>query len=303
MSRPPRALASAAGPADLAAGLMLAAPAAAETGYSDDERTALRAEIRAYLLEHPEVLFEAVAEYRTPQRRGAGRHGRRADRDQRRGYLRGRLFLGRRQPRGRPDPGRIRRLPLRFLPPRLRPCHGLSSRPMAISASWSRNSRSSAHNPRLSSRLAVAVLELGGDAAYAKWCTNGCWRSRRGDGKRDRRAWSVELGIDPETVMDRMAATRSQPVLAENRALAQRLQINGTPSFVLGGPEDAELIRGFLPGRGPARRRRPACATDARPQIITLRIGDFPLAPHARDFARCARSECRGVGRKRQGRA
>jgi protein-disulfide isomerase len=60
-------------------------------------------------------------------------------------------------------------------------------------------------------------------------------------------ALSVELGLDPETVLHRMESDEVTAILAENRALAQRLQINGTPSFVLGGPEDAELIRGFLP--------------------------------------------------------
>jgi protein-disulfide isomerase len=44
-----------------------------------------------------------------------------------------------------------------------------------------------------------------------------------------------------------MGSDEVTTILAENRALAQRLQINGTPTFVLGGPDNAQLIRGFLP--------------------------------------------------------
>lgn len=60
-------------------------------------------------------------------------------------------------------------------------------------------------------------------------------------------AISTDLGLDPAAVIERMGSDEVTAILTENRALAQRLQINGTPSFVLGGPENAEMIRGFLP--------------------------------------------------------
>ena len=58
----------------LALGLSLTgAPLLAQSGTTDapamseTERDALRSEIRAYLLDHPEVIFEAVAEYERRQ--------------------------------------------------------------------------------------------------------------------------------------------------------------------------------------------------------------------------------------------
>lgn len=51
------------------------------------------------------------------------------------------------------------------------------------------------------------------------------------------------LGLDADAIMDGMDAPEVTAELQRNRALGQRLQISGTPSFVVGG----EMLRGFLP--------------------------------------------------------
>ncbi len=248
MFRPSRALASfapfLAAPV-VAATLALASPAAAETGYSDDEREALRSEIRAYLLEHPEVLFEAVAEY---ERRNAVAQ---ADMD---GALieinaedifeDGYSWVG-----GNPD-GDLTLV--EFVDYRCGFCRRAFDHVMDF-VETDGNIRFVVKEfpilgpqSELSSRLAVAVLELGGDAAYAE--VHERLLALESDVTESAIADMVaDLGIDPDEVMERMAADEVTAVLAENRALAQRLQINGTPSFILGGPENAELIRGFVP--------------------------------------------------------
>jgi protein-disulfide isomerase len=243
MSRPPRALPLLA--PLLAAGLMLTAPAAAEPAFSDDERTALRAEIRAYLLEHPEVLFEAVAEF---ERRNAAAQ---ADMDfalieinAEDIFEDGHSWIG-----GNPE-GDLTLV--EFVDYRCGFCRRAFDHVMDFVETDGEIRFVVKEFPilgpqsELSSRLAVAVLELGGDAAY-EMAHERLLRLEGDVTETVIGALSVELGLDPETVLHRMESDEVTAILAENRALAQRLQINGTPSFVLGGPEDAELIRGFLP--------------------------------------------------------
>lgn len=50
------------------------------------------------------------------------------------------------------------------------------------------------------------------------------------------------LGLPTADILSHMDAPEVTKVLAETRALAQRLQISGTPSFVLG----REMLRGYL---------------------------------------------------------
>jgi len=97
------------------------------------------------------------------------------------------------------------------------------------------------------SRFAVAVLQLGtSDQYFAAHERLMAWDGDATDSALG--ALAVELGLEAEAVLARMRASEVSAVLAENRALAQRLQISGTPSFVIGIPDGSgELLRGFLP--------------------------------------------------------
>jgi protein-disulfide isomerase len=229
----------------LAAGLALAAPAAAETAYTDEERTALRSEIRAYLLEHPEVLFEAVAEF---ERRNAMAQ---ADMDDALIELNaedifadGHSWVG-----GNPD-GDITLV--EFVDYRCGFCRRAHEHVVDF-VEGDGNVRFVVKEfpilgpqSEMSSRLAIAVLHLGGDDAYETVHE----RLLTIEGDLDETligGIASELDLDPAAVMERMGSDEVTAILMENRALAQRLQINGTPTFVLGTPEDAQLIRGFVP--------------------------------------------------------
>ncbi|MEE9389284.1 MAG: DsbA family protein [Paracoccaceae bacterium] len=52
-----------------------------------------------------------------------------------------------------------------------------------------------------------------------------------------------ELNLETATIMGAMQSDNVSNVIAENRALAVRLQINGTPAFIMGN----QLMRGYVP--------------------------------------------------------
>ena len=54
---------------------------------------------------------------------------------------------------------------------------------------------------------------------------------------------AADLGLDPAPVMARMAGPEVQAVIAANHALATTMEVNGTPTFVVGDT----LLRGYLP--------------------------------------------------------
>jgi len=235
----------------LIAALVFAAPLAAQTGafsepMDDADRAALRAEIRAYLMDHPEVIFEAVAEY---ERRTMAQQGDmdatlieiNADDI----YRDTHSWVG-----GNPD-GDITLV--EFMDYRCSFCRRAFPQMMDFTGADGNVRLVIKELPILGpqsevmSRFAVAVLQLGGDAPYfAAHERLMNWDSDVSDSAMG--ALAVELGLDAEMVLARMRSTEVTEVLAENRALAQRLQISGTPSFVMGGPGDrSELLRGFLP--------------------------------------------------------
>ena len=57
------------------------------------------------------------------------------------------------------------------------------------------------------------------------------------------RRLAESLGLDADAVIARMEADEITQQISQTRALAQELQINGTPSFIMGG----QMIRGYLP--------------------------------------------------------
>ncbi len=83
-----------------------------------DEREEFREEVRAYLLENPELLNEMVALLEARQREPTATLDRERIAAQARSAVRRRLLLRRRQPRGQRHRRRVPRLPVRLLPPR-----------------------------------------------------------------------------------------------------------------------------------------------------------------------------------------
>lgn len=97
-------------------------------------------------------------------------------------------------------------------------------------------------NSVLSSRFALAAREVAGDDAYE--AAKEALIALNGDlDDTVLRRLADTLGLDADAVIPAMDSADITRQLAETRALAQALQINGTPSFVMGD----QLIRGYVP--------------------------------------------------------
>lgn len=94
----------------------------------------------------------------------------------------------------------------------------------------------------LSSRFAVAVLQLHGDEVYK--AAHDALITFRGDftvPALERLA--EDMGLDAGPLLSRMNDPEVSDILRENRQLAERLRINGTPTFIMGDM----MLRGYLP--------------------------------------------------------
>lgn len=94
----------------------------------------------------------------------------------------------------------------------------------------------------VSSRFAIAVLQLHGADAY-KRAHDGLISLRGEPDDATLSALAGELGLDAAPILARMAAPEVDAVIAANHALGDAMQISGTPTFVVGG----QLLRGYLP--------------------------------------------------------
>lgn len=95
----------------------------------------------------------------------------------------------------------------------------------------------------MASRFAISTLRIAGPDAYQK-VSNGFYESFRGDvTEATLTAYAQELGLDPAPILAGMNAPEVTKVIEANHLLAQRMQISGTPTFVIGD----QLLRGFAP--------------------------------------------------------
>lgn len=97
-------------------------------------------------------------------------------------------------------------------------------------------------NSLVSSRFALAAREIGGDEAYEAAKEALIVLNGEMDDTVLRRLADT-LGLDADAVLGAMDDEGITEQLATTRALAQTLQINGTPSFVMGD----QLVRGYVP--------------------------------------------------------
>lgn len=240
--------------AAFAATLPLAAPLAAQTdlaAMTDTERSALRAEVRAYLMENPEVIFEAVAEFERRNQRAQ------ADMDTALVEINAEDIFrdGHSWVTGNPE-GDITLV--EFMDYRCGYCRRAQPQVMDLLGSDGNIRLVVKEFPILGpqsevmSRFAVSVQQLGGDTPYA--AVHEQLMGWEGDlTEADMRAIAGELGLDAEAVLAGMNSAEVNAILQENYALAQRLQITGTPTFVMGDGSAGELLRGFLPAAEMAR--------------------------------------------------
>ncbi|OAN92245.1 DsbA family protein [Sulfitobacter geojensis] len=225
----------------VAAALALPATAMDLTELSDAERAQFRAEVRAYLMENPEVIMEAVDALREKEANAQAQAdvdlvSVNADAIFDDGYS----WVG-----GNPD-GDITLV--EFLDYRCGYCKKAHDE-VAKLLETDGNIRLIVKEfpilgdqSVLASRFAVAVKQVAGGDSYK--AMNDALMAFRGDvtlASLRRMASTFGLDMDAiEAVMDSDAVTQE---IAQTRALAQRLQITGTPTFVM----KDELLRGYLP--------------------------------------------------------
>ena len=94
----------------------------------------------------------------------------------------------------------------------------------------------------LASRFAIATLQTLGDEAYEQ--IHDALMVFSGDITQTALNRMAEgFGLDAAAIEAQMDSDAVNTVIAENRALAQRLNISGTPSFVM----NDQMLRGYLP--------------------------------------------------------
>lgn len=232
--------------AALCSALALAGPALATdlTEMSDAERDAFRAEVRAYLLENPEVIMEAVQVLE--ERQQAAQEGMdvalvEANRTEI--FNDGFSHVG-----GNPE-GDITLV--EFIDYRCGYCRRAHDEVHELIKTDGNIRFITKEFPILgpesveSSKFAIAVRQVAGDEAYVA-ANDALIRYKGKISTGSLRKLAMGLGVDGDAVIAAMESDEVQQVIADTRALAQRLQINGTPTFVL----ENEMIRGYVPLEG-----------------------------------------------------
>ncbi|WP_375690959.1 DsbA family protein [Pseudooceanicola sp. LIPI14-2-Ac024] len=230
----------------LALALGLAGPALAQSGFdpaqmSDAQREAFRDEVRNYLMEHPEVILEAVNAME--QRQADAKAAQDVDLVQVNAdaiFDDGYSWVG-----GNPD-GDI--TVVEFMDYRCGYCRKAFDEVNELIASDGNIRFVVKEFPILgeasvlSSRFAVAAKQVAGDEAYhAVHDALMGFTGQPNEVELTRLAES--LALDPAPILAAMDSDAVTQELKDTRALAERLQINGTPTFVIGD----QMVRGYVP--------------------------------------------------------
>lgn len=209
---------------------------------TDAERAAFRAEIRAYLMDNPEVIMEAVnlLEQRNADAEAtADLEMVKANADEL--FNDGYSWVG-----GNPD-GDITLV--EFLDYRCGYCRKAMPEVTELLAKDGNIRLIVKEFPILgeasmiSSRFAIAVKQVAGDDAY-KMVHDALMEFTGDPGEVALRRLSDGLGLDSDAILAQMDSAEVSAEIKRTRELAQRLKISGTPTFVL----HDEMLRGFLPG-------------------------------------------------------
>lgn len=205
------------------------------------ERDAFGAEVRAYLLAHPEVLIEVMDELKAREQAAADQlDGQLVETHKAAIFDDGTSWVG-----GNPE-GDV--TVVEFMDYRCGYCRKAFDEVEELVKSDGNIRFVVKEFPILgeesviSARFAVAVLQLGGPEAYKK--AHDALITLRGSP--DEAALSqmaADLGLEAPAVLARMQSDEVTAVIAANHALAEELQISGTPTFVLGG----RMLRGYVP--------------------------------------------------------
>ena len=94
----------------------------------------------------------------------------------------------------------------------------------------------------LSAQFAIALKQLHGDDAYGK--AHDALIALRGEPTIETLTrLAGDLGFEPQPILDRMTTPEVMAVIQENYALAEMMDITGTPAFIMGDG----VMRGYAP--------------------------------------------------------
>lgn len=224
---------------------LLATPAAAgPEAMTEAERLAFRAEIRAYLLENPEVLTEAIEVLN--QRQEAASLARDAEMLKANAAA---IFSDAASWTGGNPEGDV--TVVEFTDYRCGYCRKAHDEVAELVASDGNIRFIIKEFPILgedsltSSRFAIAVLQLHGPAPY-KAVHDALITLRGTPGPETLAALSRKMNLDPAPILARMDSEEVSAVIAANHALAQTMEISGTPTFVI----NDTMLRGYVPLEG-----------------------------------------------------
>jgi protein-disulfide isomerase len=211
------------------------------TPMTEAERANFGAEVRAYLLENPEVIIEAVnlLEQRQAVTEAAQDEALVADNLEEL-HNDGYSWVG-----GNPD-GDITLV--EFMDYRCGYCRRAAPEVAQLLAADGNIKLIIKEFPILgeesvfASRFAIATRLVAGNDAY-KQVHDALIEFGGTPNDVTLRRLSEGLGLDADAILAAMDAPEINQELAQNRALAQRMKISGTPTFVL----QDELLRGYLP--------------------------------------------------------
>ncbi|MEM5541990.1 DsbA family protein [Sulfitobacter sp. AS92] len=226
-----------------ASALALAAPAGAMdlTELTDAERAQFRAEVRAYLMENPEVILQAVEQMQNNQAQAQMQAdfdlvSANADAIFDDGYS----WVG-----GNPD-GDITLV--EFLDYRCGYCkraHGEVAKLLETDGNIKlivKEFPILGEQSMLASRFAVATKQVAGGDAYKQ--LNDALMAFNGEVSMPAlRRLGESFDLDVAAIEAEMGSDEVAQEIATTRALAEKLQITGTPTFVM----QDEMLRGYLP--------------------------------------------------------
>jgi protein-disulfide isomerase len=223
--------------------LALATPAAAFdlSSMSDTERTAFRAEIRAYLLDNPEVIMEAVKVLEDRENTAKVADDKnlvKVNADDL--FHDPNSWVG-----GNPD-GDI--TVVEFMDYRCGYCRKAHDEVNELLSSDGNIRFIRKEFPILgpdsitSSKFALAVKLIAGDESYQS-ASEALITLKSSPEDAVLRRLANTLDVDADAVMAKMDSPEVEAIIDANHLLGQRLQINGTPTFVF----QDQMLRGYVP--------------------------------------------------------
>ena len=208
---------------------------------TDTEREAFRAEVRAYLLENPEVLVEAMDVLQAQEDQAA------ANRDlEMLAANKDAIFNDPASWVGGNPEGDITLV--EFVDYRCGYCKKAHDEVAELVASDGNIRFVLKEFPILgedslkASQFAISVLQLHGPDAY-KSVHDALIALRGNPDEATLSSMAADLGLDPAPILARMSTPEVMTVIEANHALASTMEIQGTPTFVI----DNTMVRGYVP--------------------------------------------------------